>query len=74
MSQKEELTTAARLYYLPMQLTVYSLPPRNKAETGLNFPAGGKQAEFIVDLAHLSAFCTRGNWKFRGFFPLVSLF
>lgn len=75
MPWKEELVVAERLYYLPMQLTAYSLQSRNIPKTSLSFLAGRKQREFTVDLAKLTVSHTRGNWKFRlSPTPLVSLF
>ena len=65
MPWKEELVVAERLHYLPMQLTACSLQSRNIPKTSLNFLAGGEQTEFTVDLAKLTVFHTRGNWKFR---------
>lgn len=73
MPWKEELAVAERLHYLPMQLTAYSLQSRKRAETSLNILAGGDQTEFIVALAQWRVFHTRGNQKFRLFFPLLSL-
>lgn len=62
MPWKDKLVVVERLYYLPMQLTAYSLQSRNIPE---NFLAGGEQTEFTVDLVKLTVFHTRGNWKFR---------
>lgn len=52
MPWKAELIVAERLYYLPMQLSAYSLQSRNITETNLNFLAE-EQTEFTVGLAKL---------------------
>lgn len=52
MPWKAELIVAEKLYYLPMQLSAYSLQSRNIPETNLNFLAE-EQTEFTVGLAKL---------------------